>query len=154
MSLVSYLTMLFYPGGGFASDFPIPISLHGSNQEPPLFADAAATVRLENPVTSNQFGEVRFFAAPGHYMAELAGEMFYVPLDPERTEPVWQDLIVHTQDVESSVWIVNHHFGTRPVVDIIIDGVADTQATVTHPDGERTVITFGSPTVGTAQLRR
>lgn len=153
MSLVPYLTMLFYPGGGVASDVLVPVTLHGSNQAPPLFADSDGLVPLANPVLSNAFGEITFFAAPGHYVAELAGEWFYVPLDPAHTDPVWQDLFVHTQAVAASVWTVAHHFGTRPAVDIIIDG-AGFEAEVTHPDDETTVITFGSPTVGTANLRR
>jgi hypothetical protein len=153
VSLVLYSLMLFYPGGGPAAGAMSLVQMHGSNQAPLLFTDAAGTIPAANPLTASGMGVIQFYAAPGHYMAELAGNLFYVPIDPSYTAPVWEDLWVHTQSVASAVWTVEHHFGTEPEVDVIVSA-AELVAEVSHPDNETTVITFGAPTVGVANLRR
>lgn len=153
MSLVLYSTMLFYPGGGVASGASIAIHLHGSNQAPILFTDSAGTTPAANPITADGMGQLSFWAAPGHYMAELAGDMFYIPIDPSHTEPVWQDLWVHAQSTPATVWTINHHFGTNPSVDVIVSG-AVVEGEVAHSGPETTTITFGSAVSGTAYLRR
>lgn len=153
MSLVLYSTMLFYPGGGVADGASIPIHMHGSNQPPILFADSGATTPADNPITADSMGEFSFWAAPGHYLAELAGETFYIPIDPSHTAPVWQDIWVHTQVSAASTWTIDHHFGTNPSVDVIVSG-AVVESEVAHPGPQTTVITFGSPMAGTAYLRR
>src|SRR5688572_9602594 len=153
--LVLYSLMLFFPGGGGpASGASIDVHLHGSNQSPLIFTDSAGTIPATNPIIADGMGNIAFYAAPGQYMAELAGELFHVPIDPSHTAPVWQDIWVHDQPVAASVWTVEHHFGTRPAVDIIISGGAVFEGEVTHPDDETTVITFGAPSSGTAYLRR
>jgi hypothetical protein len=151
--LVLYSLMMFFPGGGLASGASIPVHLHGSNQSPPIFTDSEGTIPSPNPITADEMGTVSFHAAPGHYMAELAGETFYVPIDPSHTDPVWQDIWVHTQVSPSATWTVDHHFGTEPSVDILI-GTLAVQATVEHPGNETTIITFDQPWAGRALLRR
>lgn len=151
--LVSYSLLMFFPGGGPAISTPVSVALHGSNVQPILFTDAAGTIPASNPVMTDGTGVLSFYAAPGCYRAELAGDTFDVPIDPAHTDPVWPGLWVHTQAVASTVWTVEHHFGVRPAVELIIGG-ADFEAEVTHPDDETTVITFGSPLAGTAMLRR
>lgn len=151
--LVQYSAALFFPGGGPASGASIVVSLYGSNVPPLIFADSGGTVPNANPITADGMGQISFYAAPGIYKAELAGEWFDIPIDPSHTDPVWPDLYVHDQPVAASTWTVDHHFGTRPAVDIIIGG-ADFEAEVTHPDDETTVITFGAPTSGSVTLRR
>lgn len=151
--LALYSLMMFFPGGGPASGASVDVAVHGSNVLPLLFTDAAGTTPAPNPLTADGMGVIEFYAAPGCYKAELAGDTFDVPVDPSHTDPVWPGLWVHTQAVASTVWTVEHHFGVRPAVDILV-GVADFQAEIDHPDTETTVITFGSPMVGTAHLRR
>lgn len=153
MSLVLYSTMLFYPGGGLASGAEVSIRLQGSNQPALLFTTAAGTTAADNPVTADEIGQITFWAAPGNYVTELAGETFTVPIDPSHTAPVWPDLWVHEQSTPAAVWTVNHHFGTLPWVDVVVSG-ATFEAEVTHSDVETTTITFGSAVSGTAYLRR
>lgn len=154
MSLVLYSVMLFYPGGGVASGAHPTVHLHGSNQAPLLFTDSAGTTPASNPMTADSVGVIQFYAAPGHYMAELAGDMFYIPVDESFTDPVWQDLWVHTQATAETVWTIAHHFGVPPSVDVVLDGGVVETAEVGHVDSETTTITFGAATAGTAYLRR
>lgn len=151
--LVQYTAMLFFPGGGQAIGASIDVTLDGSNQAPLLFVDALGTIPEVNPLIGDGTGTITFYAAPSLYLAELAGTWTRIPVDALYPDPVFPNLYVHTQAVPAAVWTVNHHFGTRPAVDIIIGGEVF-EADVTHPDGETTVITFGSPTTGTANLRR
>jgi hypothetical protein len=94
-----------------------------------------------------------FWSAPGDYEALLAGDRFHVPVDDTFTDPTWPGLWVHEQTTPASVWTVEHHFGVRPDVTVLIDGQAS-ESDVSHPDDETTTISFGSPTAGTAHLRR
>lgn len=151
--IVLYSTYLQFPGGNPAANYPIPVSPMGSNQLALIFTDQTGTVAADNPVITDSYGQVVFWAAPGNYLASLAGEYFGVPVDESITESVWPDLWIHEQSTPSTVWTVNHHFGVQPGTEIILSG-EESEAVVSHPTNETTVFTFGIPTVGFAYLRR
>lgn len=153
MALVLYSTTLFYPGGDQAAGVSVVVWHHASNQAALLFTDDTGTTPAANPVTTNSEGMLSFYSAPGTYAVLLAGNMFDVPVDPSITDPVFPGLWVHVQTVPATVWTVEHHFGVRPHVDLIISD-DDAEAAVHHVDDETTTITFGSAITGTAHLRR
>lgn len=153
MAIVLYSTYLEFPGGGAAADYPVSIWPRASNQMALLFTDGGALTPADNPLTTDGDGQAVFWAAPGDYVALLAGERFGVPVDDTFTDPVWPNLWVHEQVSAASVWSVAHHFGVRPQVEIIVSGEV-AEAAVAHPTDETTTITFGSPQVGAAYLRR
>lgn len=154
MSLVLYSLMLFYPGGGGpAAGVDFDVTLCGSNVLSTLFTDAAGTTPQANPVTSDSMGMIAFYASPGMYRTDLAGSMFEIPIDESFTDPVFSDLWTHTQSSPASVWTIDHHFGTHPLVQVIASGV-EVEAEVAHPSASQTTITFGVPVTGTAYLRR
>jgi hypothetical protein len=153
MSLVPYSAMLFFPGGDPAVGALIDISLDGSNQPPFMYLDAAGTLPAPNPMTADATGSIMFYAAPSLYLAELAGTFTRIAVDPLYPNPVWPNLYVHTQAVASSVWTVDHYFGTSP--DVTILGLtAQVETDVNHTSPLQTVITFSSPQTGTANLRK
>lgn len=151
--LVLYSTFLNFPGGGPAANFSVGIWLHASNQMALLFTDQTGDTPAPNPLTTDGDGQVVFWAAPGDYEALLAGERFHIPVDETFDEPTWPDLWVHDQSTPATVWTIEHHFGVRPQVDVILSGEL-AEAAVSHPDDETTTITFGAQTTGTAHLRR
>jgi len=153
MTLPLYSVALFFPGGNEAANWPVPISVRASNQDALVFADAAGDEPLDNPVTTDSMGVASFYAAPGDYVAFLAGEFFQVQVDESETEPVYPGLYVHEQATPATAWIIAHHFGVEPAVDVLLAGEA-TEGAVSHTDAEHTVITFGSAVAGTAHLRR
>lgn len=151
--LVLYSAFLSFPGGSPAANFSVPVWNHASNQPALLFTDQTGTTEADNPVITDGDGRVMFWSAPGDYEALLAGDRFHVPVDDAFTDPTWPGLWVHEQTTPASVWTVEHHFGVRPDVTVLIDGQAS-ESDVSHPDDETTTISFGSPTTGTAHLRR
>jgi hypothetical protein len=153
MSLVPYTSMLFFPGGGQASGASIGIGMDGSNQVPMIYLDAGAVVPAPNPMIADGTGTIMFFAAPGLYVAELAGTFLRVPVDPTYGAPVWPDLWVHMQTVAATVWTVDHYFGTKPSVSIDL-GTNQVEAEVDHPSLTQTVLTFTTAQTGAAYLRR
>jgi hypothetical protein len=161
MALVQYTTYLFYPSGGPVADRAVPVTVAGSNFTPPLYADRTGTTPKEGVVITaavggdrtDADGKLSFFAAPGHYTTEIAGEIFTIPLDPAELAPAIPGLYVHEQATPATVWNVMHGFGTEPDVTVVSSGLV-VAATVAHPDKQNTTITFGAPTSGTANLRR
>jgi hypothetical protein len=118
-----------------------------------MYQDAAGTIPAANPMIGDGVGSIRFYAAPSLYVAELAGTLTRIPVDPSVMSPVWPNLYIHTQAVPATVWTVKHHFGVIPQANVVASG-DDIEAAVSHLDAETTVITFGASSTGTAYLRR
>lgn len=150
--LVLYSAYVFFPGGDLAVNYPVRVTHLGSNTASLIFSDGSGTPAA-NPISTDGDGLLAFYSAPGLYGFEISGTFFPVPLDSSVTWDVWPDLSVFEQASPSSVWTIDHHFGVAPSVDLVT-GPSLTEAQVTHPTTQQTVITFGSPQTGTAYLRR
>ena len=153
MPLIKYQRYITYPDGNPASNRLQQIELLGGNIAVPLFSDKAATLPLSNPVMTDADGLAQFYAAPGSFTTELAGEVFLFLVDPAEPDDAWPGVFVHTQLVAASVWTIDHHIGAPPAVTVLVAGQV-VEGDVTHPSAEQSVVTFGVPTAGTALLRR
>lgn len=153
MPLVKYSQYITYPDSSPAANRLQRVYLLGGNVDVPLFADKPATVPLTNPLMTDGDGLMEFYAAPGSFITELAGDIFHFLVDPAETDAAWPGTFVHTQAVAATVWTVEHHIGAPPSVEVLI-GTQRVEATIDHPDDETTVITFSAPQTGTAFLRR
>lgn len=151
--MVLYTAALLFPGGTPAANYPVTVKHRASNREALLLTDATGTTQADNPTMTDDFGQATFWAAPGYYVTDLAGEIFEYQVDPSITDPVWPDLWVHTQSTPASVWQIAHHFGIRPHVEVMVEDEV-VHEVVQHPDDEHTTITFGAPFTGVAYLRR
>jgi hypothetical protein len=56
-----------------------------------------------------------------------------------------------TQPTPSSAWTVNHNLGFFPTVTVYSVGSVEVEALVTHTSLNQTVISFSTPTAGTAR---
>lgn len=153
MPLINYSQYLTYPDGSPAADMPWPVQLLGGNVLVPLFSDKAGTIPLTNPAMSDVDGLVTFYAAPGAFYTEIAGNVFHYFVDTTETDDAWPGTFIHTQVSASVTWTVAHHFGVEPAVSLVVDGVS-VEAEVQHVNDETTVITFSQATSGLAFLRR
>jgi hypothetical protein len=153
MPLISYECYVTYPNGNPAANREQLICLLGGNIGVPLFTDKAGTVPLANPVTTDGDGLATFFAAPGSFITELAGDIFHFLVSASEPDDAWPGVFIHEQTAPAAVWTVEHHIGAVPAVELVIAG-ARVEATVEHPDSETTIITFSAPQTGTAYLRR
>lgn len=154
MALALYSRYLYYPGGGQAAGRDVPVFLTGSNVEAMLFADREGTTPAPNPAVTDADGLLSFYAAPGMYSVPFAGESYLVEVDPAEPSQVHPGLFVHEQETPATTWTIAHHFGIEPRVDVMVNKASTVPAAVTHPDTQTTVVTFASPTAGTAHLRR
>jgi hypothetical protein len=153
MGLVLYSQFIQFPDGTPAADFPVPVLRRGSNQLSLLFQDELGTLPAANPFVTDGDGFMSWWAAPDEYETWMSGFPLRIPIDPSHTAAVLPGLWVHQQSTPATVWTVDHHFGVEPAVSVLVAG-QHTEADVTHPDAQTTVITFAVPTVGMAQLRR
>jgi len=153
MPLIKYSQYITYPNGSPASETTVPVLLTGGNVLVPLFSDKAGTVSLTNPAPTDADGLLTFFAAPGSFCTELAGEMFHLMVDPAEADDAWPGTFVHAQPVPAAVWTIDHHIGIPPAVTVLVAG-QPVDGEVAHVDAGQLTITFGAPTAGTALLRR
>lgn len=153
MPLIKYSQYLTFPDGLPASNYSTSVRLLGGNVLVPTFIDKAGTTPLANPTTTDVDGLREFYAAPGAFYTDIAGNVFHYAVDATETDPAWPGTFVHTQTTAATQWTVAHHFGVEPSVSVLVDGQV-TDADVAHTDEEITVITFGVPAMGTAYLRR
>lgn len=153
MPLIKYSQYLTYPDGNPASGIVRSVCWLGGSRPIPLFSDKAGTTPLANPVTADVEGLVEFYAAPGCYVTELAGEMFHYFVDAAETDDAWPGTFVHEQVTPSTTWTIHHAFDCPPEVTVLVAGVR-VEATVEHPDDQHTTLTFNPAQAGTAYLRR
>lgn len=153
MPLIKYAQYLTYPDGNPAAEAAFPVQLLGGNVLVPVFSDKAGTLPIANPVMTDVDGLAEFYAAPGVFFTEIAGNVFHYPVDSTETDEAWPGTYVHEQPVAATTWTIEHHFGCNPTVTVLVDGVR-VEAAVTHLDSETTTLTFNPATAGTALLRR
>lgn len=58
---------------------------------------------------------------------------------------------VHTQNSPVLTWVINHHLGFQPNVEIRDTGGIELLAQVVHVSHHQTIAYFNSPTAGTAR---
>lgn len=153
MPLIKYAAYIYLPGGNPAANMLFPIRITGGNVLVPLRADKAGVSPLSNPLSTDEEGLLEFYAAPGTFCVELAGEMTHIMPAEDETDAAWPGTFIHDQSTPQATWTVNHYFGVEPSVSCLVAG-QHTEVDVMHPDAETTVITFAAPTVGVAYLRR
>lgn len=60
---------------------------------------------------------------------------------------------VHTQASPSSLWVVNHNLGYRPVIEVLSDGGMVVEASVAHISVNQAQISFNTAQTGTVTAR-
>lgn len=78
MPLAEYTNTYWFPDGTLAVGVPVRIFPLQSPSLAPLFADAAGTVPLANPLTTNGSGQVLFWAEEGEYWVFVRNQTFRI----------------------------------------------------------------------------
>jgi hypothetical protein len=78
MALVQYTDLYWFPNGAIASNTPAAVFQHHANTLIPLFADLAGTIPLPNPLNTDAFGNLTFFAEEGKYWVHIDTEAFLI----------------------------------------------------------------------------
>ena len=155
MALALYQDNFWYPNGSLAIAVPARIFARHTTTLAPIFADAAGTIPLPNPVTTDGGGILTFYATIGDYWIYIAGSSFRIAMDADGvTDQIWAETYKHDQAVPAAVWNVTHDIGLFPSVDVIDSANTVVYADVQHVSVNQLTITFQAPTTGTAFLRR
>lgn len=78
MPLAQFTDQYWFPDGTLAASVPARIFPLNSNTLASLWADAAGTVPLPNPLTTNGFGQILFWAEEGEYWVFIRNQTFRI----------------------------------------------------------------------------
>lgn len=87
MPLELYSDVYWFPDGILAANVPATVFPNGVNAPAALFADAAGTIPLANPLPTDGAGVLTFYAAAGDYWIHIDTESFDVTLPPAAPGP-------------------------------------------------------------------
>jgi hypothetical protein len=76
MALAQYTGTFWFPNGALAASVPVRVFPLLSNVLAPLYADAAGTMPIANPVTTDNVGAVAFYVEAGEYWLHSDTEAF------------------------------------------------------------------------------
>lgn len=80
MALARYTDTYWYPNGQLASNVPAQVFTVSNSAFAPLWADAAGTIPLTNPILTSGTGVLDFWAETGDYWIHLDTETFPVTI--------------------------------------------------------------------------
>lgn len=87
MVLPLYSDTYWFPNGALAVNTPAVVFPINSNAPASLFSDAAGTIPLPNPLPTDAFGVLTFYAAAGSYWIHIDTESFDVTIPPPAAGP-------------------------------------------------------------------
>jgi hypothetical protein len=105
MALALYSDIFWFPTGTLATDVPVRVFPLNSNILAPLYADAAGTVPIANPVTTSNSGAVAFYVEAGEYWLHADSESFQTgiglppPVSPAEFAALQNDVTILKADV-------------------------------------------------------
>jgi len=155
MVMALYQDKFWYPSGALAIAVQARVFSRHVNALASIYADAAGTIPLPNPITTDGAGMLTFYATIGDYWIHIGGTSFRIAMDADGvTDQIWAETYQHDQTAPAAVWNVTHDIGLFPSVDVIDSTNTVVYADVQHISANQLTITFQSPTIGTAFLRR
>lgn len=145
-----------FAGGAPAYHYPVLVE-SSPGVKASLFNDENGLNPAPNPKNTDQYGNLYFYVAAGHY--ELVVNGARVPIDVDEAPSgggggVAGTAYTHTQSTASTVWDVVHNLGFDPA-GIYVE---DSQSNIWHPDATYLVsgttlrLTFAESITGVAQL--
>lgn len=78
MALAQYSELYWIPSGAVAASVPARVFAHDTNTLATLWADAAGTLPLANPLNTSTTGRLEFWAEEGRYWVHIDSEAFEI----------------------------------------------------------------------------
>lgn len=93
MALAQYSDVYWFPTGTLATNIPARVFLHSANTLATLWADAAGTVPLTNPLNTSATGRLEFWVEEGRYWVHLDSEAFEIAVGAAVQPATQQDIL-------------------------------------------------------------
>lgn len=139
-----------HANGQIAADVPIDIFIRDTVVYAALFSDPSGTVPLENPLTTDEVGNLNFYVEEGSYDYIVFNVV--VPFDVI-SEGEGAGPIVHNQNTALAEWIFNHNLGRNPDITVIINNFTVSSLEIAHVSLNQARIRFVTPQTGKALAR-
>lgn len=101
-------TSIRYPDGRPASGEDVEVRTQGGSLAV-LWANAAETIPLPNPIILDELGNLAFYTEPGFYNIVVNGAP--LPIQVLGEGGAGGEHYIHRQDTPSSTWTVEHNLG-------------------------------------------
>lgn len=93
MALAQYSELFWFPTGTLAANIPARVFLYSTNTLATLWADAAGTVPLTNPLNTSATGRLEFWVEEGPYWVHLDTEAFEIAVGAAAQPATQQDIL-------------------------------------------------------------
>lgn len=145
---------LEYPDGTHAVNKAVRVYLEDGETLASLYTDRDKTVAASNPVSTNNLGNLIFWANPGNYFCEIGGFWFEAQVNRDPEEPGSSvNGFTHVQSTPSASWIIPNQLGNFPGSVVLVVDDEEVESDVSFPDETQISITHAFPVAGRAEIR-
>lgn len=118
-----------------------------------LWQDVNGTISRSNPVTTDELGNIQFYAEEGSYRFEVDGKSINFEV-LEAPQGGGAAPYVHSQTVAAATWTVVHNRGTKPEVVTEMDLFPNERVygDVSYPDLNTAIIEWPTAVTGKAYI--
>lgn len=110
MALAQYSELFWFPSGQLATSVPARVFHHATNTLATLYADAAGTIPLANPLSTSGTGRLEFWVEEGTYWVHIDSEAFEIAVGTAAQPATQQDIldeIARADSVYATIVTVN-----------------------------------------------
>jgi len=146
VALAQYSDLFWFPSGVLAAQIPAKVFPLGSNGLAPLFADAAGTIPLSNPLNTDAFGVLTFYATAGQYWVHLDTESFMIDVGMSQEQADLSTGIASGGDLNLNA-LNNDAIDIAPLIGYVVDNtqIGPESPSVVRVDSPALTVTLDAP---------
>lgn len=134
--------------GSAARGVPVQIVERGTQTPVVLYSDSAGLLPVANPITTDEFGNLFFYSAPGDYDIYLNSSRIPIVVSAAGSGG---GTYTHVQTIPNSVWTIVHNLGFKPNITVEVGGEI-VFADISHSSNTTALVNFALPHTGNAYL--
>lgn len=131
-----------------ARGVPVQIVERGTQTPVALYSDSGGVTPVANPITTDEYGNLFFYSAPGDY--DILVNSGRIPIVVTAAGS-GGGTYTHVQTIPNSVWTIIHNLGFKPNVTVEVGGEV-VLADISHSSNTTALVNFALPCMGSAYL--